>query len=57
MYLQSNLGGDFSKFCGLLRVYELYIGILLITYSVEDLKINSREKDQVRLKNFKLKEP
>ena len=25
MYCQSNIiGGDFAKFCGLLRIYELY---------------------------------
>ena len=29
-YIGQIYGGDFAKFCGLLRIYELYVGILFI---------------------------
>jgi hypothetical protein len=27
-YIGQIIGGDFAKFCGLLRIYELYAGVL-----------------------------
>ena len=32
MYCSQKLGEDFAKFCGLLRIYELYISYQLIKH-------------------------
>ena len=34
MWCMSNQGGDFSKFCGLLRIYELYLDFRQFGYGI-----------------------
>ena len=34
-YIGQIIGGDFAKFCGLLRIYELYVVLELVAESLE----------------------